>query len=122
VKVAARVLGTNPVPTLLSLRIDRGENDGIRRGMPVVTPEGVVGSIVRSTGNAADVLLVADPNSRLGARIERSRARGTAAGAGEKQNLKLDNAVRTEDVMEGDVVVTSGADGVYPPGLRVGKV
>jgi rod shape-determining protein MreC len=46
----------------------------------------------------------------------------TATGGGERQNLRLANALRTEDVMEGDVVVTSGADGIYQAGLRVGRV
>jgi rod shape-determining protein MreC len=122
VKVAARVLGVNPVTTLLSFRIDRGENDGVRRGMPVVTAEGILGRVVRSTGSTADVLLVTDSNSRVGGRIERSRARVTAAGLGEHQNLKLENGLRTEDVAEGDVVVTSGADGVFPAGLLIGRV
>jgi rod shape-determining protein MreC len=90
--------------------------------MPVVTPEGILGHVVRATGSAADVLLVSDPNSRVGARIQRSRARVTAAGGGERQNLRLANALRTEDLMEGDVVVTSGADGIFPTGLRVGQV
>jgi rod shape-determining protein MreC len=122
VKVSARVLGVNPVTTLLSLRLDRGENDGIRRGMPVVTADGIVGSVVRATTTTADVMLVSDFNSRVGGRIERSRARVTAAGMGELHNLKLDNALRTEDVAESDIVVTSGADGVYPAGLIIGKV
>jgi rod shape-determining protein MreC len=54
-------------------------------------------------------------------RVQRSRARGTAAGAG-KGPLRLENMLRTEDVQAGDLIITSGTDGVYPPGLVVGKV
>jgi len=121
-QLTARVLGVNPAATLLSLRIDRGEADGIRRGMPVVTPEGVVGTIQRVTGSYADVVLVTDPNSRIGVKIQRSRVRATATGKGENRALHLDNALRTEDLQEGDQVVTSGTDQVFPPGLTVGRI
>ena len=121
-QLTARVLGVNPAATLLSLRIDRGESDGLRRGMPVVTPDGVVGMVQRVTGSYADVLLVTDPNSRIGVKVQRSRVRATASGKGENRALQLDNALRTEDVKEGDQVVTSGTDGLFPPGLVVGRI
>ncbi len=120
-EIAARVVGVNPVAKLLSVRINRGESDGVYRGMSVVTPDGIVGQVVRATGGWADVALVTDAQSRVGVRVQRSRARGTAAGAG-KGPLQLENMLRTEDVQEGDLIITSGTDGVYPPGLVVGKV
>jgi rod shape-determining protein MreC len=120
--VIARVLGVNPVATLLSLRIDRGEADGLKRGMPVVTPDGVVGQVQRATGQYADVVLVTDPNSRIGVKVQRSRVRATASGRGDNRFLQLENALRTEDFREGDQVVTSGMDGVFPPGLVVGTI
>ena len=121
-KVVARVLGINPDPNRLSVRIDRGEGDGVRRGQAVVTPDGVVGQVLRATASAADVLVVFDPNSRLGGRVQRTRARVGISGAGDDQALKLEYLLRTEDLEEGDLVVTSGTDGVYPPGLVVGRV
>src|SRR5215469_10345881 len=121
-KVIARVLGINPDPNRLTLRIDRGEGDGVRRGQAVVTADGVVGQVLRSTASAADVLVVFDPNCRLGGRIQRTRSRVGIAGAGDDQALKLEYLLRTEDLEEGDLVVTSGTDGVYPPGLVVGRV
>jgi rod shape-determining protein MreC len=121
-QVPARVLGVNPVATLLSLRIDRGEDDGIRRGMPVVTPDGVVGQIQRVTGQYADVVLITDPNSKLAVKVQRSRVRATASGRGDNRALQLENALRTEDLQEGDQVVTSGTDEVFPPGLAVGRI
>ncbi|HET9450970.1 MAG TPA: rod shape-determining protein MreC, partial [Aggregicoccus sp.] len=96
-EIAARVLGVNPAPKLLSVRINRGESDGVLRGMSVVTPDGIVGQVVRTTGGYADVALVTDPMSRVAVRVQRSRARATAAGAG-LNPLRLETALRTEDI------------------------
>ena len=120
-EIPARVVGVNPVAKLLSVRISSGENQGVSQGMSVVTPDGIVGQVIRTTGGYADVALVTDPQSRVGIRVQRSRARGTAAGAG-RGPLKLENMLRTEDVEDGDLIITSGTDGVYPPGLVVGRV
>ncbi len=119
--VAARVVGINPDANRLTVRIDRGEADGVARNLPVVTPDGVVGQVLRVTSSSADVLLLADPNSRLGVRVQRTRARAGAAGTGDERLLRLDYLARAEDLEEGDAVVTSGTDGVYPPGLMVGR-
>lgn len=121
-KIPARVVGVNPVATFLSVRIDRGELDGVHQGMPVVTPDGVVGQVVRTAQGYADVVLVEDPNSRIGVTVQRSRARATAVGAGGELPLKLDNSLRSEDLQDNDPVVTSGADGIFPPGLLVGHL
>jgi rod shape-determining protein MreC len=120
-EIPARVVGVNPVAKLLSVRISSGENQGVSQGMSVVTPDGIVGQVIRTTGGYADVALVTDPQSRVGIRVQRSRARGTAAGSG-RGPLKLENMLRTEDVEDGDLIITSGTDGVYPPGLVVGRV
>jgi rod shape-determining protein MreC len=122
--IAARVVGVNPVQNMLSVHINRGEKDGVHKGMPVVTADGVVGQVLRATAGWADVLLITDPNSRLGVRVQRSpRYRATAVGARDKTGLPLvlENAPRTDDVLEGDVLVTSGTDGIFPPGLVVGR-
>jgi rod shape-determining protein MreC len=120
-KIPARVVGVNPVAKLLSVRISSGERQGVLQGMSVVTPDGIVGQVIRTTGGYADVALVTDPQSRVGVRVQRSRARGTAAGTGSGP-LKLENMLRTEDVENGDLIITSGTDSVYPPGLVVGRV
>jgi rod shape-determining protein MreC len=120
-EIPARVVGVNPVARLLSVRISSGEHQGVFQGMSVVTPDGIVGQVIRTTGGYADVALVTDPQSRVGVRVQRSRARGTAAGTGNGP-LKLENMLRTEDVENGDLIITSGTDGVYPEGLVVGRV
>ncbi|MFP2928832.1 rod shape-determining protein MreC [Pyxidicoccus sp. 3LG] len=120
-EIPARVVGVNPVAKLLSVRISSGEQDGVFRGMSVVTPDGIVGQVIRATGGYADVALVTDPQSRVAVRVQRSRARGTASGTGAGP-LKLENTLRTEDVEDGDLIITAGTDGVYPPGVVVGRV
>lgn len=120
--VAARVVGVNPDPNNPSLRINRGEADGVVKGMAVVTPEGVVGQIQRATEHAADVLLLEDPKSRVGVRVQRTRTRGLAVVDGSDRSLRLEYALRTETVVDDDLVVTSGADGIFPPGLVIGKL
>ena len=121
-EIAARVIGINLSPHFLSMRINRGEDDAVRKGMPVVTPEGVVGQVVAAVGGSADVMLVSDPQSKIGVTIQRSRVRATAVGIGDGKSLALENAPRGDDVVEGDLVITSGTDGVYPQGLVIGKI
>lgn len=121
VAIAARVIATNPVMHPLSVRINRGENDGLAAGMPVVTPEGVVGHVIRTTGGYSDVMLLTDRNSKIGVRVQNKRSQATAAGAGDLP-LRLENAKRLDDFADGDVLVTSGTDAMFPPGLVVGKI
>ena len=121
-EIAARVIGVNASPHFISLRINRGENDGVRVGMPVVTPDGVVGQVSRVVGGTADVMLITDPSSKPAALVQRSRVRGSAMGAGGGASLLLDNVLRADDVNDGDTVITSGTDGVFPKGLVLGTV
>jgi rod shape-determining protein MreC len=104
------------------LTVDRGSEDGVERMMPVVIGEGVVGRVYEVAAHSADVLVVTDSNSSIAVRVDRTRARGNVRGLGKPDLCKLDYALRTEDVMEGDALVTSGTDGVFPRGLPVGKV
>ncbi len=121
-EIAARVIGINPSPQYLSLRLNRGEDDGVRVGMPVVTPDGVVGQVVRAVGGSCDVMLVSDPSSKVGAVVQRTRARASAVGEGDGASMALANVPRDTDVQDGDVVITAGTDGVFPRGLMLGTV
>ncbi|MDP1915926.1 MAG: rod shape-determining protein MreC [Myxococcales bacterium] len=120
--IVARVIGLNASPQFQSFRIDRGEAHGVRVGMPVVTPKGVVGQVVRAVAGSADVMVMLDPQSRIGALVQRTRVRGTVVGAGDGQKMLLDFVRREDDITDGDVVVTAGTDGIYPRGLVVGTV
>lgn len=121
-EILARVVGIDPTPHVQSVRLNRGEADGVRVGMPVVTREGVVGQVMRSVGGSSDVMLVTDPASRIGAMSQRTRVRATVTGSGDGKQLSLDFVRRDDDVKEGDQVVTAGTDGVFPRGLLVGTV
>jgi len=122
--VVARVVGVDPASTRHFVRIDRGEKDLVTAGMAVITPDGVAGYVERTTSGWADVILITDATHRMGVRIVRdgkARARAIVAGTGGLE-LRLDYALRKDDLQEGDAVVTSGTDGVYPPGLAVGTL
>jgi rod shape-determining protein MreC len=104
------------------LTIDRGADDGVARMMPVVVAGGVVGRVHQVSAGSADVLVLTDRNSSVAVRVERTRARANVRGMGKPDLGRLEYALRTEDVIEGDAVVTAGTDGVFPRGLPVGKV
>ncbi len=103
-----------------ALRIDRGSQDGVQIGMPVVAPDGIVGRIIRTGFHYSDVQLVVDGNFNMDVLIQRTRVRGVLEGiAGDKCRLQLH---RRSDVRIGDTVITSGIVGGFPKGLPVGKV
>jgi rod shape-determining protein MreC len=121
--VGGRVVGVRLAPSGFQiLTIDRGTGDGVARMMPVVVADGVVGRVQSTTAHSADVLVLTDRNSSVAVRVERTRARANVRGLGKPDACKLDYALRTEDMVEGDLLVTSGTDGVFPRGLPVGKV
>lgn len=123
--VSARVIGRPPSPFVRALRlfVDRG-GELLRRGMPVVTDEGVVGRVGRVFGDYAEVMLLVDPKSAIDVVFSRSRARGLLRGAEgtDRYLCRLDYVLRREAVRVGDWVVTSGAGGLFPEALVVGQV
>lgn len=118
---AASVIGRDPSPFLHYIIIDRGSNDGIRRGMPVVTDQGLVGRIDAVISNAARVQLITDPASVINVRLEKTGKEaqliGTISG-----DLSLDLIPQDVLIEAGDVVLTSGLGGGYPTDLIVGQV
>ena len=119
----ARVIGVRAEPSGLQLiTLDKGSDDGLSSGMPVITADGVLGRVHSAGGGSADVLLAIDRNSSIAVRVERTRARANVRGLGQPGLARLDHAVRSEDVIEGDLLVTSGTDAVFPAGLPVGRV
>jgi rod shape-determining protein MreC len=101
--------------------IDKGEKQGLRKGMAVISPEGVVGQILKTSPDYATVLLITDYNSGIDAIVQRTRAKGIVEGK-EGNRCQLKYLLRTEDVEPGDVVITSGLDGKFPKGLMVGEI
>ncbi|MEW5736081.1 MAG: rod shape-determining protein MreC [Thermodesulfobacteriota bacterium] len=119
--LAARVVGEDPSAWFRSVVINRGKNDGVKEGAAVVTPLGVVGRVLRASGSYSLVLLLLDPNHAVDVRFSRSRARGVMVGARER-GLRVKYVLKKEDVKKGDLLVTSGLDGVFPPGIPAGVV
>ncbi|MEE8074820.1 MAG: rod shape-determining protein MreC [Candidatus Binatia bacterium] len=119
--VSAAVIGNSASTWFQSLTINKGENDGIRKGMAVISSVGIVGQVVVVARRIAKVLLITDRSSGVDVISRRSRARGIVSGS-------LDNGPvmkyvkRNEDIREGDRLITSGLDGIFPKGLLVGTV
>lgn len=119
--VTAAVIGNSASTWFRSLTINKGDKDGVRSGMAVISSMGIVGQIVAVASRSAKVLLITDHSSGVDVISQRSRARGIVSGS-------LDNGTvmryvkRGEDIEEGDRLITSGLDGIFPKGLLVGSV
>lgn len=118
---AAAVIGRDPSPFLQYVIINRGSDDGVRRGMPVVTDRGLVGRISRVTANAASVQLITDPTTTVNVRLEPSSAEAILTGSitGE---VSLEQIPQSAKVQPGDLLLTSGLGGNYPPNILIGQI
>ncbi len=118
---AAQVIGRDPSPFLHYIIINRGSDDGLRVGMPVVSAEGLVGHITAVIPNAARVQLITDPKSAVDVRTKPSNADAVLVGSltGE---LSLDMLPQNAQVKSGDLVLNSGIGGKYPPNILAGQV
>jgi rod shape-determining protein MreC len=119
--IGARVIGTGAGTASLVIQLDRGERDGIRKNMGVITPDGVVGKVVESYPNAAQVLLLTDKESGVGAMLADSRIQSPVGGQGEPL-LIMKYVPNDDEVNPGERVVTSGMDRIFPRDLPVGTV
>ena len=130
--LVAQVVVREALPWFRSLMIDKGTRQGVTLNAAVISPTGVVGRVIRVGPQAAQVQLLLDQQSGVGARIERSRVTGVVSGQVSRQasssgeaspgDLLMKFVPMLADVVEGDVVVTSGLDRMFPPGLVVGRV
>jgi rod shape-determining protein MreC len=119
--IGARVIGTGAGTASLMIQLDRGERDGIRKNMGVITPDGVVGKVVESYPNASQVLLLTDKESGVGAMLADSRIQSPVGGQGEPL-LVMKYVPNDDEVNTGERVVTSGMDRIFPRDLPVGTV
>jgi rod shape-determining protein MreC len=119
--VAAEVISKDPSGWFKTVIIDKGRSDGLQKGLPVVLPTGIAGQVIEVSGRYAKVMLIIDRNSAVDALVQRSRARGIIKGASADQ-CRFEFVLRKHDVQIGDTVIASGLDGVYPKGLRIGRV
>ncbi len=118
---AAEIIGAAAAPDFRTLTIDKGTGSGVRSNMAVIAPAGIVGRIVVPSARSAKVQLLIDRNAAAGALIERTRAQGVVVGAGDDR-LRMEYVSEAFDIVVGDVVMTSGIDGIYPKGFVIGHV
>lgn len=118
---AAAVIGRDPSPFLRYIIINRGSDDNIRKGMPVVTQQGLVGRIDAVTANASRVQLITDSAAVVNAKIQPSGAQAVLKGQ-ITGDLILDLIPQGTQFEVGNLVLTSGLGGGYPPNIVIGQV
>jgi len=119
--LTASIIANSASTWFHSCLLDKGTADGVRKGMAVVTPLGVVGQVVSVAARSAKVLLITDSNSGVDVFVQRTRARGIVSGSLEN-GIVMKYVHRSADIQVGDRLVTSGLDGVFPKGLLVATV
>jgi rod shape-determining protein MreC len=117
----AAVIGRDPSPFLHYVIINVGSNDGIVRGMPVVTDQGLVGRVDAVIADAARVQLITDAASSVNVRLQNAETDASLVGS-VTGDVTLDLIPQSETIEVGDLVLTSGLGGGYPPDLIVGQV
>lgn len=118
---AAAVIGRDPSPFLHYIIINAGSNDGILRGMPVVTDQGLIGRVDAVIADAARVQLITDPASKVNVRLQNAETEASLIGS-VTGDVTLDLIPQDVNVQPGDLVLTSGLGGGYPPDLIIGQV
>ena len=123
--VMASVIARDSSTWVNNVVINRGSDDGIKKDMPVVTSEGLVGSIIEVYGSYSIVGLITDPRVAVGALVQRSDSRIAGIVKGDidkREDIHMDNIPRTADVEQDDQIITSGLGGIYPKGIFIGTV
>ncbi len=119
--ITSRVIATSPGTASATVLIDRGSKSGIRKNMGVITPEGVVGKVVEVFDETAEVLLLIDKDSGVGAMLGSSRIQSPVGGTGEPL-LAMKYVANDDTVNLGEAVVTSGMDKIFPRDLPIGVI
>lgn len=119
--LTARIVGKDPSLWFKTVIIDRGSADGVKKGMPAVTVEGIVGQVLDTSPHFAKILLATDPNSAIDVLVQPSRVQGIIKGLN-NTTFELHYVLKNCDVRKGDHIITSGFGGVFPKGLPVGVV
>jgi len=118
----AEILYNGRDPYSRKVVIDKGSQNGVRAGSPVVDAAGVIGQVTRSHALAAEVTLLTDKDQAIPVQVVRNGLRAVAFGAGASGMLELRFMAANAEIQNGDKLVTSGIDGTYPPGIPVATV
>ena len=118
---AARVLSRGIDQWAHTLVLDKGQNDGVSKDMSAITPKGLAGKIFNTTGSYSKLLLLTDINFSAAVRLQESRKERVISGAGARKAI-LKYIPYEAEVKVGDIVVTSGLDQLFPPGIPVGFI
>ena len=126
-KVSGRVLigeimSIDMNPFRHQIMINKGSKDGVYVGQALIDADGIIGQVVRDQFFSAEALLITDIDHALPVEIVRSRLRTIAVGTGDLERLSLPFLPRNTDVVDGDILVTSGLGGTFPPGYPVGMI
>lgn len=120
--VAAQILYQRPDWFSRRLTIDRGSSSGLMAGSPVIDAQGLVGQVTRVYANSSEVTLVNSSDQLTPVFVERTGQRALATGGNETDQMELRFMPTHADIKPGDILLTSGIDKVYPPGLPVARV
>lgn len=119
--LAAKVIARDLSPDHESIRINRGYRQGLRKLMGVITVQGVVGYVLSTEMDSAQVVVITDRSSAIDALVQRTRARGLMSGK-DSSTIRLRYLERADDVAVGDAIVSSGLKGLFPKGFPIGTV
>ena len=119
--IAARVIGRQQAAISKTILINKGSLHGLKTGMPVLTPPGLIGRLTDVSWNSSRVLLLTDESSNVDVVLQRTRVQGILKGAGPR-GCTIKYVSKMQDVKEGDIVVSSGTSNVFPKGLLIGVV
>jgi rod shape-determining protein MreC len=119
--VPAQVIGTSGSEQSRVIYIDRGSDHGLKENMAVITPDGIVGKVLRVFPGTAQVLIISDQTSGVGVILEKSRLQGILKGSADG-TVNVEYIMTDEKVEPGEVVLSSGGDKIFPKGLPIGKV
>jgi rod shape-determining protein MreC len=123
--IVAEVTGLDASAWFRTITVNRGTARGVSLNAPVIAAGGLVGRVISVGPDVAQVQLLTDRDCSVGALLARTRIRGVVAGSGEQASptgLTLNYVSNLENVVEGDLIVTSGMDGIYPKGIAIGRV
>jgi len=119
--VAAQIIARDPSPWFKTIIIDKGAKDGLVKGSPVLVSEGIIGQTIKVANDYSRVLLITDRNSAVDALVQNSRVRGIVKGNNE-DNCSFVYTLRKDEVKEGEMIISSGLDQVFPKGLKIGRI